>query len=78
MLWQVKDTLGALQKRCQALGLVSEALHLTRLAGAHARPLAIKRITMYSAAWMKSQVCMQIALPMPSPIRAMLEEHVIH
>lgn len=52
----MKDTLGALQERCQALGLALEALHLTRLTGPHARPLAIKRVTMYSAAWVKSQV----------------------
>ena len=53
---QVKETLAAIQERAKVLGLQADALHLTRLAGVHARPLAVRKVTMYSAAWVKSQV----------------------
>ena len=56
---QVKETLAAIQERAKVLGLQADALHLTRLAGAHARPLSVRKITMYSAAWVKSQVRVQ-------------------
>jgi len=52
----VKETLAAIQERAKVLGLQADAMHLTRLAGVHARPLSVKRVTMYSAAWVKSQV----------------------
>ena len=52
----MKETLAAIQERAKVLGLQADALHLTRLAGIHARPLSVKRVTMYSAAWVKSQV----------------------
>ena len=51
----MKETLAAIQERAKVLGLQADALHLTRLAGAYARPLSVKRVTMYSAAWVKSQ-----------------------
>ncbi len=56
LLGQVKETLAAIQERAKVLGLQADALHLTRLAGGHARPLSVRKITMYSAAWVKSQV----------------------
>ena len=57
---QVKETLAAIQERAKVLGLQADAMHLTRLAGIYARPLSVKRVTMYSAAWVKSQVqCIQ-------------------
>ena len=55
MLWQVRDTLGALAERCAALKIDGAALHVSRLTHAESRGLAVKRITMYSPNWVKSQ-----------------------
>lgn len=54
-LFQVKDTLEAIGQRFSALGLHKGALHISRYAGPHSTPLAVKRVTMYSAAWVRSQ-----------------------
>jgi hypothetical protein len=41
---QVRDTLGALAARFQALGLDGGGLHICRLARASSRPLAVKSV----------------------------------
>jgi hypothetical protein len=55
LLWQVRDTLGALAERCAALKIDGSALHVSRLMRAESHGLAVKRITMYSPNWVKSQ-----------------------
>ena len=55
LTWQVRDTLGALAERCTALKIDGAALHVSRLTHAESRGLAVKRITMYSPNWVKSQ-----------------------
>ena len=52
---QVRDTLGALADRCVALKIDGAALHVSRLLRRESRGLAVKRITMYSPNWVKSQ-----------------------
>lgn len=52
---QVRDTLGALAERFAALKLDNGGLHLSRLARMHSKAMALKRIVMYSPAWVKSQ-----------------------
>ncbi len=52
---QVRDTLGALAERFTALKLNNGGLHLSRLKRMHGKALALKRIVMYSPAWVKSQ-----------------------
>lgn len=54
LVYQVEHSLGALVNRVKALGLRGGGLRLGRLLAS--TPLALKRITMYSAAWVKSQV----------------------
>lgn len=54
---QVKNSLGVLAERFKALGLDGGGLHISRLQRMRSRPVTLKRITMYSAAWVKSQVC---------------------
>ena len=54
-LLQVRDTLGALADRCAALKIDGAALHVSRLLRRESRGLAVKRITMYSPNWVKSQ-----------------------
>lgn len=54
-LFQVKDTLHAISQRFQALGLCGGALFLSRYTQHHATPISIRRVTMYSAAWVRSQ-----------------------
>lgn len=54
-LLQVRDTLGALADRCAALKIDGAALHVSRLLRRDSRGLAVKRITMYSPNWVKSQ-----------------------
>lgn len=51
----MRDTLGALADRCTALKIDGAALHVSRLLRREDRGLAVKRITMYSANWTKSQ-----------------------
>ena len=65
---QVKETLAAIQERAKVLGLQADAMHLTRLAGIYARPLSVKRVTMYSAAWVKSQVRALCGHPASAPL----------
>ena len=52
---QVRDTLGALAERFTALKLNNGGLHLSRLMRMHSKAMALKRIVMYSPAWVKSQ-----------------------
>ena len=52
---QVRDTLGALADRCAVLKIDGAALHVSRLLRRESRGLAVKRITMYSPNWVKSQ-----------------------
>lgn len=52
---QVRDTLGALVQRFAALRLDAGGLHLSRLQRLNSLPVALKRIVMYSPAWVKSQ-----------------------
>lgn len=54
-LFQVGDTLEVIAQRFAALRLAGGGLVLSRQAPACSRPLQTKRITMYSAAWVKSQ-----------------------
>ena len=54
-LLQVRDTLGALADRCASLKIDGAALHVSRLLRRESRGLAVKRITMYSPNWVKSQ-----------------------
>ena len=51
----MKDTLGALADRCAALKIDAGVLHVSRLLRADSRGLAVKRITMYSPNWVRSQ-----------------------
>jgi DNA polymerase delta subunit 1 len=57
--YQVNDTLGAIARRCDALGLgaaLDAALARSGgAAGAPAKPLALRRVAMYSASWVRSQ-----------------------
>jgi DNA polymerase delta subunit 1 len=52
---QVRDTLGALAQRFAELRLDAGGLHISRLSRAHSSPVSLKRIVMYSPAWVKSQ-----------------------
>lgn len=54
LVYQVEHSLGALIGRMAALGLRGGSLRVGRLLASPA--LALKRVTMYSAAWVKSQV----------------------
>lgn len=54
-LLQVRDTLGALAERCASLKIDGAALHVSRLLHTESKGLAVKRITMYSPNWVKSQ-----------------------
>ena len=54
-LFQVKDTLGALADRCAALKIDAGVLHVSRLLRSDSRGLTVKRITMYSPNWVRSQ-----------------------
>ena len=51
----MKDTLGALADRCAALKIDAGVLHVSRLLRSDSRGLAVKRITMYSPNWVRSQ-----------------------
>ena len=51
----MKDTLGALADRCAALKIDAGVLHVSRLLHSDSRGLAVKRITMYSPNWVRSQ-----------------------
>lgn len=56
---QVRDTLGALSERWKALGLSgTQSCRLSRHAGQRRRPVSVRRITMYSADWVKRQTRM--------------------
>ncbi|KAK9805765.1 hypothetical protein WJX73_007272 [Symbiochloris irregularis] len=58
-LFQVRDTLGALSERWKALGLSgTQSCRLSRHAGQRRRPITVRRITMYSADWVKRQTRM--------------------
>ena len=52
---QERDTLGALAERCASLKIDGAALHVSRLLPTESKGLAVKRITMYSPNWVKSQ-----------------------
>lgn len=53
--FQVGHTLEALSQRFTSLRLSGGNLQLSRLRGPAASPVSIKKVTMYSAAWVKSQ-----------------------
>ncbi len=57
LVYQVEHSLGALQARFSVLKIEGGGLRLGRMMGPGAPVLNLKRITMYSAAWVKSQVC---------------------
>ena len=52
---QARDTLGALADRCAVLKLEGGSLHVSRLLRQESRGLAVKRLTQYSANWVRSQ-----------------------
>lgn len=54
-LFQVKDTLHAISQRFHALGLGGGGLFISRYTQRHSTPISIRRVTMYSAAWVRSQ-----------------------
>lgn len=54
---QARDTLGALAERWKVLRL-GEGLRLSRHAAHCRRPISLRKVTMYSAAWVKSQARM--------------------
>jgi DNA polymerase delta subunit 1 len=54
-LFQVKDTLHAISQRFHALGLGGGGLFISRYNQGHSTPISIRRVTMYSAAWVRSQ-----------------------
>lgn len=53
-LFQAADTLDAIRKRIEVLKIEGGQMYLSRALGRQ-RPTAVKRVTMYSAAWVKSQ-----------------------
>ena len=55
MLWQVKDTLGALAERFKALRLEGGGLHISRAAPGRSHALALKRVVQYNPNWVKNQ-----------------------
>eukprot|EP00887_Chlorella_sp_A99_P005178 scaffold1.g5178.t1 len=58
-VFQVRDTVDALQRRFHALLLEGGRLRLCRMLPAYAAPLGIKRVTQYSAAWFTLADCVQ-------------------
>ena len=55
VLWQVKDTLGALAERFKALRLEGGGLHISRAAPGRSHALALKRVVQYNPNWVKNQ-----------------------
>ena len=55
VLWQVKDTLGALAERFKALRLEAGGLHISRAAPGCSHALALKRVVQYNPNWVKNQ-----------------------
>ena len=53
--FQLRDTLAAIQQRWETLGLTDNSLHLSRYLPKFSKPLSVRKITTYSAAWVRSQ-----------------------